>query len=336
MPRITTTEQRARSVGLSLLLAAASGTPLAAAQTQAPRAALVVTRGEGAQDCPDSAALAERVRGVAGANVISAELGAAPFETWVQVAIARNFGGYGAQISTSGMRHGNRSLEDLGPSCASLADAIAVTLAIVLDPYVSAPPPAPPAPLSSPEPKAKPKSVNQAPQRRHLFLDAAAGVTLDVLEHAMPLLAGSAGLHLTPKWSLSLGGGYVLSDTLTSAGGEVELSLAYADLRGCGRAWGEGDRTHLDWCLAAMIGSLGGSGRGYANTFSQRSLWLSVAVGPEVIFPFARSLSWILTGEAVLPVIRNGFAVQSNGSQNLAFRPSAVGGLISLGVRGDL
>ena len=152
----------------------------------------------------------------------------------------------------------------------------------------------------------------------------------------MPVLAASAGLQLTPKWSLGLGGGYVLSDTLPSAGGEVELSLAYADLHGCGRALGEGDRAHLDWCVAVMIGSLGGSGQGYADTFSQRSLWLSAAIGPEVVFPFARSLSWILTGQAVLPVIRNGFAVQVNGSQNLAFRPSAVAGLISLGVRGDL
>jgi hypothetical protein len=334
---MSTIKRRAHRVGLLLLMAATSEASLAAAQTSTPRAALVVTRGDGAQDCPDSVLLAERVRGVAGAQVISAELGSASFKTWVQVAITRNFSGYSAQISTSGLRHGKRALEDLGPSCASLADAIAVTLAIFLDPYANPlPPPAPPAVTvspRSPEPKSQPP---EAPQPTRFFLSAGAGVTLNVLQHAMPLLAASAGLHPTSKWSLSLGGGVVLSDTSASAGGEVELSLTYADLRGCGRALGEAERAHLDWCLAAMFGSLRGSGRGYEEDLSKRASWLAAAVGPDIVFPFTRSLSWILTGEVVLPIIRNGFDVRTNGSQTLAFRPSAVGGMLSLGVRGEL
>jgi len=339
---ISTIKWRARRIGLRLLIAAASGTPLAAAQTQSPRAALIVTRGEGAQDCPDSLLLAERVRGVAGASVISAELGSAPFETWVQVAITRNFGSYSAQISTSGLRHGSRALEDLGPSCASLADAIAVTLAIFLDPYANVPAPkatpsaTAPSRSAEPTPKPKPKEASHAPQPWGVFLDADAGVALSVLEHAEPVLAANAGLHLTPNWSLSLGGGFVFPDTVASPGGAVELSLGYAALRGCGRALGEADGARLDWCLAAMLGSLRGSGQDYADNVSQRAAWLAVAAGPKVVFPFTRSLSWVLTGEAVLPVIRSGFDVQSHGSRSPAFRPSAVGALIFLGVRGDL
>jgi len=333
-----TTKQFASRIGLRLLVAAASGTSFAAAQTHSPRAALVVTRGEGAQDCPDSVLLAERVRGVAGASVISAELGSTPFETWVQVAITRNFSGYSAQISTSGSRHGSRALEDLGPSCASLADAIAVTLAIFLDPYANVLPPAIAPPPSVPQRTQMPRATRAegAPPSRRLFLDAGAGLTLNVLQNVMPLLAGSAGLYLNPNWSLSLGGGFVLSDRVTSPGGEVELSLAYADLRGCGRALGQTEGAHLDWCLAAMIGSLRGTGLGYADRSSQRAAWLAVAVGPEIVLPFTRSLSWTLTGHAVLPVIRNGFDVQAKGERSLAFRPSAAGGLISLGMRGDL
>jgi hypothetical protein len=334
------TKQRARTLGFATVLAAASVTKSAAAQVHSPKAALVVTRGEGAQDCPDSATLAERVRTVAGASVIGAELDPAAIETWVQVAITRNFGGYSAQINTSGLRHGSRALEDLGPSCASLADAIAVTLAIFLDPYASAlpakmaqPAPTPPRPA---ELKAKPQQAADLPRRTRFFLNAGAGVALNLLHHALPLFVANAGLRLTPSWSLSLGGGYVLTDTVPSRGGEVELSLAFADLRGCGRAVGEAERAHLDWCLAARIGSLRGSGQSYTDSFSKRTAWLALAIGPEVVFPFTRSLSWILTGEAVLPVIRNGFDVQANGSRSLAFRPSAVGGSISLGVRGDL
>lgn len=328
---------RGHALCAGLLLATASKASLAVAQAQAPRAALIVTRGEGAQDCPDSAALAERVRAVAGANVVSSEPGAAAFETWVQVAIARNFNGYSAQISTSGLRHGSRTFDDVGPTCASLADAVAVTLAIFLDPYASAPPPAvtPPTviPARAREPKAEPSATLPPPR---FFLDVNAGVTLYVLEHAMPLLSGSAGFHLTPRWSLSLGGGYVLTDTVTSPGGEVELSLAYADFGACGRAMGEIDGTRLNWCLAAMFGSLRGSGRGYANEFSKSAPWLAAGVGPEVVFPITHSFSWVLAGEAILPLIRHGFDVQTGGSRSLAFRPSSVGASISLGVRGNL
>lgn|GEM_PF-1071954 len=333
--RTITSKTRARFLGVLALVATESEASLAVAQSPAPKAALIVTRGEGAQDCPDALALAERVRAVAGANVISSEPGSAAFETWVQVAIARNFNGYSAQISTSGLRHGSRTLEDVGPSCANLADAVAVTLAIVLDPYASAPPPkaTPAVPICAPEPK--PKAPSAAPLPR-FFLAAGAGVTINVLEHATPAFVGAGGLHLSPRWSLLLGGGYVLQDTVTSPGGEVELSLAYGDVGACGRALGDSNGLQLNWCLLAMLGSLHGKGRDYENVFSKSTLWLAAGVGPDVVFPITRSFSWLLTGQAVLPLIRSGFDVQANGVQHEAFRPSSVGALVSLGVRGEL
>ena len=107
-----------------------------------PRAFLVVTRGDGAQDCPDATQLSEQVRAIAGTNVVGVGL-ASPVETWIQVTMTRSFSSYGAQISALGAHHGTRSLEDLGPSCTSLADAVAVTIAIFLDPYANVPLPEP-------------------------------------------------------------------------------------------------------------------------------------------------------------------------------------------------
>lgn len=335
---ITSIKRSASYFGLLLVLATVSKAPLAVAQTQAPQAALIVTRGEGAQDCPESTALADRVRAVAGANVVNAEPGTAAFQTWVQVAIARNFNGYSAQISTSGVRHGSRTLEDVGPSCANLADAIAVTLAIILDPYASAPPPRAVRPAEVPtRPTSPPKKPpGNAPLPSRFFLAASGGVTLNVLDHAMPLLTATAGLRLSTNWALLLGGGYVFTDTVSSAGGEVELSLAYVDFGVCGRALGESGGAQLNWCLSTMLGPLRGSGHGYDDEFSKSSPWFAVGVGPEVEFPIARSFSWILTADAVLPLVRNGFDVQTGGSRSPAFRPSSVAALVSLGVRGDL
>src|SRR5262245_51916025 len=96
-------------------------------------AALVVTRDDGARDCPDSAVLGARVETVAGKELFAAA-GDAARDTWVQVEFVRSITGYRAVISARGQRQGTRALDDVGPECSSLAEAVAVTLAILLDP----------------------------------------------------------------------------------------------------------------------------------------------------------------------------------------------------------
>jgi hypothetical protein len=189
----TRTEMRASRLGLLVLFAWLGVSAPSQAQAVAPRASLVVTRTDGAQDCPDSVALAGQVRAIAGSDLIGTGV-TAPAETFIQVAIVHDFGGYKAQIDALGRHHGARSLEDLGPSCASLAEAIAVTLAIFLDPYANAPA-LPPAISAAPAPSSAPLApkppVPEIP-RRHSprFLDASAGLSFALLEHGEPLLSG--------------------------------------------------------------------------------------------------------------------------------------------------
>ena len=311
---------------------------LCAAQTQVPRASLVVTRSDGAQACPDAATLAEQVRGVAGANVIGAGLGGAstgPVETWVQVAMAHDFGGYRAQISTFGLHHGTRTLEDLGPGCSSLADAVAVTIAIFLDPYANVP--TPPAAVAPTPPIAAPAPHKEPVWRPEPFLDASGGVAVGVYEHSEPLLGASAGLHLTERWSLALGGSYLFSDTVRAKGGQVELKLSYGYLLGCARAFGAPEGARLDWCAAPLLGSLGGSGHDYtSHNYSKRILWAAVAAGPQLVFPFGGLVSGVLTGQAVLPLTRTGFSESLPAGATTVFTPAAVAGLVSFGIRGAL
>ncbi len=319
---------------------------LCAAQIAAPRASLVVTRGEGAQGCPDAETLAEQVRGVAGSNVIGVGLGGTqsdPVATWVQVAVSHDFGGYRAQISTLGLHHGTRTLEDLGPGCSSLADAVAVTIAIFLDPYANAPAPTPPAavvPSASLAPAlanapalAKPAQRKQPAWHPEPFADASGGVSIGVLEHAEPLLTASIGLHLAERWSLALGASYVFSDTGSE---KVDLSLSYGFLLGCGRALGTAGGVRVDWCAAPLLGSLAGTGKNFSHTATERVPWLAVAVGPQITFPLGSSLAWVLTGEGVLPLIRQGFNSDVGNEAAPVFRPAAVAGLVSLGIRGEL
>ncbi|MES1172879.1 MAG: hypothetical protein ABUL62_01030 [Myxococcales bacterium] len=339
MDRRIPTDPRALCAGCLAAIGALSYSVPCAAQ-DAPRASLVVTRGDGAQDCPDAAQLAEQVRAVAGRNVVSVGLGQ-PTETWIQVTIARSFGSYTAQISTLGARHGTRSLEDLGPSCASLADAIAVTIAIFLDPYANGPLPellfVPP--QSRPEPPA-PARVATPPAVRarfpQLLLAGSGGVAFNLLEHSEPLVNASLGTQLSSRWSLALGGAFVFPDTKATNGGEIELGLSYAYLAACARAWGDPESARIDWCAAPLLGSFAGSGKGYRETHAERSAWFALSLGPEVVFPVSRHLSWLVSAQGIAPLVSQSFTVQSGGARSNAFRSAAVGGALSLGVRGAL
>jgi len=322
---------------------------LAAAQAPArpARASLVVTRSDGAQDCPDAEALAERVRTIAGANVIGVGVSAgsldapveqARAETWVQVALIRNFAGFAAQISTSGRRHGTRTLEDLGPSCGNLADAVAVTIAMFLDPYENSPAPTKVPDRVAPAVLAKPKgqAVTGTARARRFYLDGAGGIAFNLLEHSEPFLEVGAGFRASARWALALGGTFVFPDSKLDGTRSVDLRLSFAWLRACARALGDDERASLAWCAAPQLGSLTGSGQGYQNNFSRHALWFALAIGPEVAFRFTSSLSWLLSGQAVVPLLEQGFNVESDGVQNSAYRTPSVAGMISLGLRGHL
>ena len=302
-----------------------------------------MTRGEGADDCPDAAGLAEQVHRLAGASVVSAEpLTRAPSETFIQVAIVRNFGGYRAEINAGGLHHGSRSLEDLGPSCSSLADAIAITIAIFLDPYAAAPTPRP-APAEMPivpPPRALPRHETprrERPSQPRLNLDLAGGASLGALAETAPIMTGRVGWRATERWSIALGGAFVFPDSVSpTSGGTVDLGLSYGYLMGCARAFGDLEGAHLDWCAGALLGSLYGKGHGYDQTSTEHAVWSAIAAGPEILLPFTPRLAWSLAGLAALPLARNGFDVEHAGQRTNAFRSSAIAGLVTIGVRGEL
>jgi hypothetical protein len=333
------TEARCRAVGILAACVVFLWPALSGAQMGAPsasRSSLVVTRGEGAEDCPDASSLAEQVHRLAGAVAITAgPLAAESSATWIQVAIVHTFGGYRGEITAGGLRHGTRSLEDLGPGCGSLADAITITIAIFLDPYSGWPAPRP-TPTASP--------VNNAPQRRapesrwspRVTVDFGAGAAFSVLEHSEPLVTGRLGWRATDRWSFAFGGAFVFPDSVEATGGTVDLGLSYAYLMGCGRALGDAKGAHLDWCAAPLLGSLRGTGQGYQTHYTERAWWAALAAGPEVLFPFTPKLAWLLGGLGALPLVRQGFDVQTAGHRSTPFREHSVAAVVTLGVRGEL
>jgi len=109
-------------------------------------AAILVSRAADVPDCPDTEQLTARVERIVG-HSLEAE-GAPPLV--VRAEFTRQGGAYKATLQMSGVREGERVLRDQGASCDALADAVAVTTALMLD-------------ASSREPRAAEGGTSDAP-----------------------------------------------------------------------------------------------------------------------------------------------------------------------------
>ncbi len=135
-------------VGLVLLSARS-------ARADDPATSLEVTRSADAADCPDAFALAALVARERGRDSLVTTAGAGA-TLGLEVAFARSSSGYVATVRSTGDRTGTRTIADQGPSCSALAEAVVVTLTVMLDENApaAAPPttPAAVAPIEPPEP----------------------------------------------------------------------------------------------------------------------------------------------------------------------------------------
>lgn len=113
------------------------------------RASLDVTLEKGAEGCPDRAKLTKLVEAVAGAGSIAAPGKAAP--TQIQVRITRVNKGFSATVSLTGAQAGERVIEDAGPRCSALSQALAVAIAVLIDAEAN-----PPVDVASTDPKKPP------------------------------------------------------------------------------------------------------------------------------------------------------------------------------------
>src|SRR5262245_60454234 len=197
----------ALAVAACVLLLAGS----VSAEPAPPRAALVVTRGPGAEDCPDGDAIAVRVHGMGGADVLASSP-EAPRDTWIEIELSRVLSGYRAVISARGRRHGTRTIDDVGPSCASLGDAVAITLVMLLEPELRREAPSPltaatAAPLVVPPadtPLPPPEKAPGTPRLLRPGGEAQGGATVAVLGHATPVLEIGARLGIGQRGAVAL------------------------------------------------------------------------------------------------------------------------------------
>jgi hypothetical protein len=310
-----------RSWAIGLLLAALA--PDARAE-EIGGSRLGVARSEGALDCPDEAHFTRQVATIAGRATEKGLI--------LQVEFIRRPEGLEANLRVSGPRQGRRTLTDPGPSCVALADAAAVTVAILLDPQTtekaipSSPPPpatsapAPPAPATS-RPPAR-LAVGLGPEiSGGLTASPALGIGLgSALRPARQGPGVEAGALWLPRRS------FVLPDTLGESPGDGEVQVALVAARVAGCWWGGGPRLQGAACAEVGAGAYLASGVHYYKTQDSSGLWVGAGPGLRAAGVLGGPVGWGAGVSWFFPLHRHDFVVDRLGK---AFESSATGGWLA-------
>ncbi len=200
-----------------------------------PRATLDI-RDEAA--CVQSEGLAEQV-----SHLLGYEPFAGPPDFHFEVRLSGSETGLGTLIllrDLEGEIVGEREIQTHAPDCQALMDAVALGLAIAIDPVRAASPPPPP-----------------EPRHRQIWIGARAGVGASPSLSAGPVLGFEAGRGW---WLAGVEAHYAPASTLAHEQGEVSADQLSFTGAGCGR-W-----SVLRGCALALAGLQTSSGAGFDQT----------------------------------------------------------------------
>ena len=356
---------RGRRTTITWALASCSALALLAprpAHAEAALPDLLVHRTEDTADCPDSVALAARVDRHMKRPAVRprADLGTPGKDRpSLDVQIYRSEAGYTAIVQTG---EKTRQITDNGATCRGLADAMAITLAILLDTEVPLPPPEPPAPPEPPPnvpftPRLPPMPLVDAKPTTAPLPEAAADVaTFTLPPRTFRIVAGAGATAATGLLTrLALGGtghvglgigrvfsveaGFLVLPTQTvpyagkvkgaspTATPTVDLQLTSALFRLCATARLVSEETRAGLCAEALIGTIHGEGRGFIVNQSATDPWIAANLGAILEQTLFWRLSLVTRASVYVPILRRSFTVDNvdAASDPQAFSPAAVG-----------
>jgi hypothetical protein len=301
---------------------------------------LTVVRDADTADCPDEAAL----------GLATLALGTPPATRSegvdVRVVFQRDAFGYGALVTTTGAGGGVRELRKPGPSCAALAEAVSVVLAVFFDlvplPEAApteapapAPPPAPPKVEVRPPPQpSRPVPPPAAPPRergRELSFGASAagGIAYGLLGPApVGALSGAVRLGIG-RWEVGAGALWAPNRTVSHLTGVVHVSVLAGRLGGCAWLFPSPSQPDVGLCAALLLGLVRGLGEGFDEPLpAANELWIAGEAGAASRWPLVSNLALRFGISAVIPSRTQRFTVIRGGT---AFKSSPAAVLLELG-----
>jgi hypothetical protein len=320
-------------LALSASIALALG-PARPARAEAPspeiqtQSFLSVTREAGAESCPDTFALTEHVRRVRGQRSTGATVA-------YQVTFEFRSGVFRASIR-AGNATGARVLRDRGETCASLEQATALTLALLLDSDSSALPldgeaaakatlePRRPRPAGPPRATAP---IEPTPLR--LTLGAGGAALVGVLNPIAPALLAEAGIGVA-RFRTNIGALWVPEQTLELGPGSVNETLLSGVARMCLAPW-QGRGLRIDVCSGVHAGLLKVRADGYTRDGAASKGWLAVPL-ELALATDSLPMGVELGVSALVPLRRNDFSIDNLG---VAYASWPVGMLLSMRAMGS-
>jgi len=269
-------------------------------------AVIGVERAPAAFDCPDAERLTAKVEAIVGRSLSSSEDSSRIF---VQVQFSQSEAGYQAHLRLTGAREGERVLRDNGQRCEALADAVAVTVALLFDPGAESP--------------ATHVSVPLEPTRPALgwWLGGRFGLGLGLVGGATWIAGGTVGISLGRRTWFELGAGTSGVRTHAFGAGSVRVRLGSAELSGF-HSLTRGE-FQLGPALSLLGGVTSGTGDGYATSSHASLAYIALGGGARAQFRVAERVLLSLRAEAVVPLQKQVFSVGYVGDAYLSSALSA-------------
>ena len=303
------------------LLAGVIGTLHGSARAQTPEA-LRVERAAGAEDCPDAANLSERIATIRGRPD-------APSSSNYEVGFSHTADTFSATIRSGPNGESQRVLEGRGLTCAALAQATAVTLALLFDSEGESAPPAKPEPEPPPPEIVTPPAEPSPPERprSHAQIDStlslgAAGLAL-VLRPLSPAFTGELGLRVD-GFRVGLGLLWNPNQTIALDPGQVTESLLSGTARTCvalTRARG----LQFDVCSGVFVGAVTAQAQGFSVNQRRVRSWLAVPLELSLA-ELSGPVGWEVSASALGALVHQDFEVDGLGT---AYHAPRVGGMLT-------
>ena len=295
------------------------------ARAQSPEL-LNVERGPGAEECPDAPTLIARIAAIRGRA-------GAPGSASYDVGFSHTADTFTAVIR-GGDGESQRVLEGRGLTCAALAQATAVTLALLFDSEVDHTPNEKPAP--------EPAKISPPPKEDRLLTDLvlvdvrdrgprvdgtlALGVAglVGVLRPLSPAITGELGLRVA-RWRMGIGVLWNPAQSLTLEPGVVRESLLSGTARSClalTRANGFG----FDVCTGLFAGVVTAQAEGFTRDARRVRTWLAIPLELSLA-QLSGPVGWEVSASALGSLVHQDFSIDGLG---VAYRSPSVGGMLSL------
>ena len=290
--------------------------PLAAAQAADDSVRLSVVRSRDAASCPDQEQMSALVAALRRPD--ASPLG--PVLVDVQFVRDPDQGPFRVTLNVSGARSGRRTLDDQSTSCTELAEAAALSIAMLLDPQAAVR--AMTAPPSS-APVAPPASPGLPGPPVELRLGASGLLTTGQTATPAGGIEGSLGVRWGDRWQASVGALWLPARTFALAPGSLDVDVLGATAEGC---WLPSVyRLHMGPCARLGAGRYQAHAHGFTENDDPSKSWLAAGLLGRVGGALLGPVEWRVQAGWMLPLLRRTFRI--DGIDGLAFDPPAAGGL---------